>query len=206
MKTKAIPIFIFLMFAFSCVNPPETENFSIAESHIISATQASAMKKEYERTISPLIKTLKSTDSIEYKPTQFAYIDLETLKNYVALLGSVNEKNQEKISGVRIYLCSYPNQANDKNKYPERETLFFAPTVKVAGNELSRRYSNLENLPFTIKSDGDDKYVGEFEIATELLNENDNRASAKTVSKQVTNDNNTTSLFLNDLQLTPPPK
>jgi hypothetical protein len=203
MKTKAIPIFIFLMFAFSCVNPPETQNFSLAESHIISATQAITMKKEYEQTIAPLIKTLKSTDSKEYQPTQFAYIDLETLKNYVALLDRVNDKNQEKISGVRIYLSSYQN---DKNKYPARETLFFAPTFKVTGTELSRKYSNLENLPFTIKPNGNDKYVGKFEIVTALLNQYDNGANTATVSKLVAHESNTTSLFLNDLQLTPPPK
>jgi hypothetical protein len=207
MKTNTIVIFTFLMFAFSCVKPPEPEDFSAAESHIISATQASTMKKEYERTISPLIKTLKSTDSNDYQPTQFAYIDFETLKNYVALLDRVNEKNQEKVSGVRIYLSSYTNQANDKNKFPGRETIFFAPTFKVAGTELSKKYSNLENLPFTIKPNGDDKYEGTFEITTELLNEYDNRSSAATLSKQAAkSNNNTTSLFLNDLQLTPPPK
>lgn len=204
-KIKIIPLFIFFVLASSCNNPAETIDLSIAESHIISATQAHAMKTEYENTITPLIKNLKSKDSVEYQPTQFAYIDLETLKSYVALLEEVNNKNQEKVSGVRVYMSAYPNKTDKKGRYPGRETIFFAPTFKVTGNELSRTYTNLENVPFTIKPVGDDKYAGKFEIATELLNEFDNKPSMTTKSNENRTDGNT-SLFMNDLQLTPPPK
>ena len=198
-QIKLVALFALSMLAFSFVNSSEKEagDFTDAESHIISVSKAKNMKDKYAGTIAPLISNLRSTPEAIYDPTQFAYIELSTLKSYVAILDHINASNTEKVSGVRIYFSAY----SKSDKYPDRETLFMAPTVKVAESELSRTYRLLENLPFTIKPTGNDKYVGRFEITNELLNQYDNRPPF-TSTPAATN----TSLILNDLQLVPPPK
>jgi hypothetical protein len=173
-------------------------------SKIIPIEQAIEMKNEYKTHINPLIEKFRGNS---YKATDFAWLDLAALKEYVALLEEVQSKNNKTISGVRIYFSAYPNDATFKStganvKFPAQESFFMVPTIKVASTPLSSQHPNLENLPFCINpKTSTDFLVGDFEVIGDLLNSKDN-----TSSTAVTNYTNKTSLVMNDLQLTPPPK
>lgn len=187
---------------------------NMAPDQIISLNQAIEMKDEYDFSILPLIEKAKSVNGSEYQATEFAYIDLDSLKKYVAFLEEVERLNNKKISGLRFYFAAYPNQNKyatlDKvPKYKGRETFFIAPTVEIEETELSKTYTNLKHVPFSIAPNGSNKYKGEF-MPINTLFSNKNGANQRTnfsnttIAKQQIDDN--TSLILNELQLTPPPK
>lgn len=177
---------------------------------LISAQKAAKMKAEYHSKIAPLIKESKSED--DYSPTEFAYIEIETLREYMALLEDVEKQNNMKISGLRIYFAAYPEQENQSNPaHNGRETFFFAPTMDLTGEtnitEEQRQCSYLQNVPFSILPvDPTNKYVGDFEPIEELLFCKDVRKTASESSRNVENGIEETSLLLNDLYICPPPK
>lgn len=173
---------------------------------IISLDQAIEMKKEYAKTVAPEINSLKSTATVPYVATELAFIELDSLKQYITLLEKVEQTNGKIISGIRIYFSAYPNQdvmpsTGTAPDYKGRETLFFAPTVTVnSTKEDSVNYPNLCNVPFCIKPAAADALVGSFEIIGDLLNSYDERPANTTVTTT-----NKTSLILNTMALIPPP-
>jgi len=172
-------------------------------SKIISIKEAIEMKKQYLNTIAPLIETNKGNG---YQATDFAWIDLASLKDYLALLDDVMKKNDKEISGIRIYFSAYPNSdtfASTGNPidFKGRETVLLAPTIEVDPTTLSGQYPNLENLPFFIEPTDDSKpLVGDFVVIEDLLNASDNRPSNLGSSGT-----NSTSLIMDNMSLTPPP-
>jgi hypothetical protein len=217
MTTKlSLPILTLgFLLLISCDDKTKNEgNESSVPKQIISINQAVEMKNEYNNTISPLIEAGKSSDNDQYQATEFAYIDLDSLKKYVAFLEKVEKLNNKKISGLRFYFAAYPNQnkftsVNKETKYLGRETFFIAPTIEVDETELSKTYSHLKNVPFSIVPSGSNKYKGDFKSINALFTiensvnkisiyQNSTNGKAQTVEA--------TSLILNELQLTPPPK
>jgi hypothetical protein len=171
---------------------------------IIPIEQAIEMRNEYHTHVKTSIESARGNG---YQATEFAWIDLKTLKEYVELLEHVSKSNSENVSGVRIYFSAYPDSstfAYDRTasiNLPARETLFFAPTVKVSSTTFSNQYENLEHLPFCINPvNRTNPYEGNFEIIEDLLHSNDNPSTNKT------NDyTNKTCLLLNKIGVTPPP-
>lgn len=173
---------------------------------IIAIDQAVEMKNEYSKTISPLIEELKSDATHEYHATEFAFIDFEMLKNYVKLLEDVEQINEKSVSGVRIYFSAYPNDVMDSTRtnplYKGRETLFIAPTIKVASSsDVTLEYPNLCNVPFCINPEEENNLQGSFEVIGNLLNELDEKPINTTFDVL-----GKTSLIMNEFSLTPPPK
>lgn len=172
---------------------------------IISVEEAIEMKNEYQNTIAPLIESRIDSD---YQATNFAWIDLASLKEYMALLEEVMTVNDKEISGVRIYFSAYPDAATfqssgKKINYPARETVFLAPTIKTPTTTLSSQYENLENLPFSIEpTDKTNPLKGDFIVIDELLCASDNKG---TTAITTTTGSENTSLILNNANLTPPP-
>ena len=173
-------------------------------SKIIPIEQAVEMRNEYHTHVKTSIESARGNG---YKATEFAWIDLATLKEYVEKLEEIQKTNDEKVSGVRIYFSAYPDAATFASNrsvnvtLPARETIFMVPTVQVASTPLSQQYQNLEHLPFCINpTDSNEPYVGSFEIINDLLHSSDNSDSRVT-----TNYTNKTSLLLNKLGITPPP-
>ena len=170
---------------------------------IISIEQAIEMKNEYQTRIKTVIEASRGSG---YQATEFVWIDLETLKNYLKKLDDVKEKNSTDVSGIRIYFSAYPKDETDAFKsseidYPDRETLFLAPTIEVASTSASNNYPNLQHLPFCINpTNASDPLKGAIEIIDGLLNVNDNTSSATT-----SNYTNKTSLLLDKMTITPPP-
>lgn len=188
-------------------------------SQLISVDQSIVMKKEYEQNIASLIR--KSKMEGQYDPTQFAYIELDSLKKYIAFLDQVAKLNDKKISGIRIYYGAYPeNQKGSTNfENPGRETFFLAPTIaqNASGNmsEDQKKYRYLQNVPFSIAAkDPNNKFVGDFTPINELLFSKDVRVNIKTASLESstqngnpsTNGSENTSVILNDLNICPPPR
>lgn len=187
----------------------------IIPSNIISVSQAVVMHDEYVKRIAPLIEKDKlATQNEEYTATQYVYMNLDSLKQYIAFLDKVQEKNKKKISGLRVYFAAYPSaqaikKANFKSEYPGRETFFMAPTMQVASSKLSKQFNTLEQIPFYISPSGKDKYVGEYVEIEGLLCKSDVKQSktkstisnVKNVNKAITE----TSLIGNRLPTCPPP-
>lgn len=191
-------------------------------SNLISADEAVAMRRNYQSNIAPLIQNSKGKG---YQATEFVWIDYQTLKQYVALLDEVNNVNEEQVSGVRIYFAQHLSSSDSKSlgyssPYPGRETVFLAPTTQVGENELSGKYSNLKHIPFTIAYEGSNPLKGDFMQIDGLLNESDSKmASPKMIikdnrkgpnavnmSKKMETSLGTTSLIMDHLAATPPPK
>lgn len=173
-------------------------------SKIIPIEQAVEMRNEYHTHVKTSIESARGSG---YQATDFAWIDLKTLKEYVELLEQVNKSNSENVSGVRIYFSAYPDSptfACDRSAnvaIPGRESVFIVPTVKVTSSSLSNQYENLEHLPFCIDpTDSTDPYKGDFMVINDLLCDNDNGSSTNDPNYQ-----NKTSLVLNEMNLTPPP-
>lgn len=168
---------------------------------IISIEQAVEMKNEYKAHIKPLIESYRGGN---YKATEFAWIDIETLKEYINLLEEVNSKNEDQISGVRIYFGAHPKITTSDTKtaemYSERESVFLVPTVELPSTATSAEYPNLNHVPFCINTNGgSDPNKGSFEAISDLLNAEDNS------STRTTDYSNKTSLVMNRMSLTPPP-
>lgn len=173
-------------------------------SKIIPIEQAVEMRNEYHTHVKSSIESARGSG---YQATDFAWIDLETLKDYVALLEQVHKSNSGNVSGIRIYFSAYPNTSTfacDRSAnvdVPGTETVFIVPTVKVTSTSLSNQYGNLEHLPFCIDpTDSTDPYKGDFVVINDLLCDNDNGSGTTDTNYQ-----NKTSLVLNEMNLTPPP-
>ncbi|WP_338378558.1 hypothetical protein [uncultured Flavobacterium sp.] len=205
-RTIVTVILFSTLFFFNACKPESSEEILNvkAPSQIISVEQAVEMKKTYQDTIGNLIKLNNSTPEEEYDPTLFAFIELDSLKQYIAYLEEVERLNDKKISGIRVYFAAYPSTSKSNNKeplYKSRETFFFAPTMEVAPNEWGREYPNLRNIPFYIEPTGKNRIIGNFKAIDGLLCKKDSRTSGTK-----SNDSEKTSLILNEMQLTPPPK
>ena len=180
------------------------------ENKLISVEKGIEIKNLYHNEIGTLINESNGAD---YQHTEYAWISLDTLKKYVALLDEVENLNHKEVSGIRIYLAKYPLEGkySDKEKRnlkPGRETVFFAPTMKIDSKDsIINKYQVLQNVPFYIKpTDVNKPYIGtfkeikEFGFNTAVSNEK----VLKTMNKETKE--NSTSLFMNDLQSFPPPK
>lgn len=168
---------------------------------IISIEQAIEMKNEYKTHIKPLIENYRGNG---YKATEFTWIDMKTLKDYVQKLNDVKTKNGKEISGIRIYFGAHPKitsvDTNTEDMFSERESIFLVPTVEVSTTNSSN-YPNLHHLPFCINPDNSsDSLKGSFEIIEDLLNSKD-----ETTGNGTSNYSNKTSLIMDDMSLTPPP-
>ena len=207
-KNKAITttlLFLTLLFLSSCNPKSEEENLNNSKepTQIISVDQAIEMKNFYQDSIGKLIKDNNSTPEKEYDPTLFAFIELDSLKQYIAYLDEVERLNKKKISGIRVYFAAYPDTLKNSHKaqvYRNRETFFLAPTIEVEPNEWGRVFPNLRNVPFYIEPTGENRLIGNFKAIDGLLCKKDSRPSNPKSNESVK-----TSLILNDMQLTPPP-
>jgi hypothetical protein len=172
-------------------------------SKIIPIEQAIEMKKEYKTHINPLIENYRG---LGYKASDFAWIDLQSLKDYIKLLDDVKTLNGKDISGVRIYFSAYPDKSTfDCNGAAVvekgRETVFLVPTMQVNSSTDSTTYPNLENVPFCIKPDSvATPLKGELQVINDLLNSKD-----CTSGNGTNNYANKTSLVMDQMGLTPPP-
>lgn len=166
-------------------------------SQIIPISKAIEMRNEYNNVIAPLIENGKNSPTdTKYQATEFAFLELDTLKKYIHFLDEVKHLNPEKaISGVRIYFAAY-NSSNSAT-YPGRETFFIAPTMKIASTEASATYPIIDHVPFYIKPSGENPLVGTF---TEINGLNRSSSVPKNNAADVG-----TSLILNELQICPPP-
>lgn len=199
----------------SCETPKkETKTVKLPQ-NIISVKKGILMKETYKRNTQAIIERNKENGN--YQATEYAWIDLDSLKNYIALLDKVAELNNTKVTGVRIYFSQYPEDEKnyryskeEKNKLlPGRETLFFAPTMKSNSNPLANKYPILENVPFYIQHTNENPLVGEFKVIDRLNNPNRatiNMTKFTSTTNSVEDESNETSLLLNELAMFPPPK
>lgn len=208
MKTKGtIALFLALMLQLLTSCDPKAETDVKMPHNIIPVTKGIMMKQTYNNDIQKIIE--RNRDNGTYQGTEFAWINLDSLKNYIALLDKVSELNNKKITGMRIYFSEYPKTAQYSKEQiekliPGRETIFFAPTIATASTETSKRYPILEHVPFSIKNTGENKLKGNLEVITRLLSEGERNNT--TFQKQRFQEVDETSLLLNEVAMFPPPK
>ena len=203
-----------LLFTLTFCNPKEVKvEYKGEPSNIISVAQAVKMHDEYQEKIGKLIENSHlENDNEIYPATQYTYIDLDTLKRYVAFLDKVQKLNNKKITGLRIYFGAYPSvqemqNLNFKTIYPGRETIFMAPTMKGQDSPMAKQYRAVDNVPFYIKPKGSDKLVGDYLVIDELLCKYDmGKRKVQNLVAVDTTRTAKTSLIINRLDNCPPPK
>lgn len=211
MKATKNYSFTALLMLMLCSCEQKSDTTVSIPSNIISIEKGILMKETYKNDIQKIVET--NREDGKYEGTEFAWINLDSLKNYIALLEKVSQLNNKKVSGVRIYFSQYPYQGEYTEKQkerllPGRETLFFAPTTVIPANETTKQNSILENVPFSIVPNGNDKLVGDFKIITQLLGKGElpnPRTAARNAEAKAVNSEET-SLLMNDLGMYPPPK
>lgn len=208
MKTKRnVTLFLaFMLLSLTSCEPKKETDVKMPH-NIIPVTKGIMMKENYNNDIQKIIE--RNRENGTYQATEFAWVNIDSLKNYIALLDKVSELNNKKITGLRIYFSEYPktgqySKEQIANLIPGRETIFFAPTIAIASNERSKRYPILENVPFSIKNPGENKLKGNLEVITRLLSEGEQ--NRKTFEKQRFLIEEETSLLLNEVAMFPPPK
>jgi hypothetical protein len=215
MKLLHSTLFIAIALAISFTSCTTEKTNEVTMPHnIISVKKGILMKETYEKGVQYIIESNHEKDS--YQATEFAWIDLDSLKNYINLLDKVSKLNQTKVTGIRIYFSQYPSnktygysKREQEQLLPGRETLFFAPTIKTNSSKLSKSYPLLENVPFSIQHNGTNKLVGKLKVIDELTYQKNRK-----IKRFTTTNNNTsledskdeTSLLLNELAMFPPPK
>ncbi|MFC4817244.1 MULTISPECIES: hypothetical protein [unclassified Flavobacterium] len=199
---------LLLQMLTSCESQRETE---VKTPHnIIPVQKGIIMKESYQNDIQRIIE--RNREQGTYQATEFAWINLDSLKNYIALLDKVSKLNNQKVSGVRIYFSQYPVEGNytaeeRERLIPGRETLFFAPTTTIAPTATTKRYPILENVPFAIERTGTNPYVGNFKVISRLLGRNEREINRDTTpTRQSFVEESQTSILLNELAMYPPPK
>lgn len=221
-KMQAIIAMGITSFLLISCNPPKEDVVKVTEPHnIIPVQQAITMKKNYQGSIAQWIEKMNSTQE-PYLATEYMYIELDSLKNYISFLEQVEKDNDREISGLRIYFGQYSSAASGfKGEYPGRETVFIAPTMPLDESNLTdeqKQMPKLRNIPFYIRPNSSaDKFVGSFEPIDALLAQSDARLGKPVMktasiaqqqdpsaSNSVTTDDGT-SLILNELNMAPPP-
>lgn len=199
-----------MLFLSACDPKKENREVSLPK-NIIPIEKGIVMKQTYKNDIQAIVERTRAQE--DYQGTEFAWINLDSLKNYIALLDKVSKLNNKKVSGIRIYFSEYPRQGNyNKNQMdrllPGRETLFLAPTTIIPANENTRMNPILENVPFSIAATGNNKLVGDFRVIEGLLGQKERSTIALKMKSSTQREETTTetSLLLNDLGMYPPPK
>lgn len=108
----------------------------------ISVSSAVACRNAYKNLNGPL---LINKNGGNYDPTDFIWIPLNELKALCDDLLSIRDKNNNPISGVRIYFG-----INNVIGKEDRETLFIAPTVDFSNVIETLTEVKLYNLPVSL--------------------------------------------------------
>lgn len=227
---KSILLLLVVLSVSSCCDCKEKNTITTQDyknqGHLISTTQAVKMHNNYKGFIKPQIEEaqINRLKNKNYQGTEYIWIDMQHLKNYISFLEAVEKKNQDqpKISGVAIYLGAYNanysaqkvDEVSGKEKvikrtgnYNGRETIFFNPTFITKGN---RENNILSHKPFTIMPTNpeEDAFKGVYTVfsALEYGNEKDSpKLNQLVMSKSSKNEKTEgTSLADNELGTVPP--
>ncbi|WP_452222198.1 hypothetical protein [Lacinutrix salivirga] len=226
---KNLKSIVFLLFVSLCVatSCDYKEVISTSEyerkGRLLTLEEAVNMRENYQVSIMPAIEEAQNNrlQTENYSGTQYIWIDIEHLKEYVAFLEAVEKKNadQPKISGVAIYLGAYGKdysaQKSDKesNKkqvvnrtgdYRGRETVLLNPTFVEHGNKTD---NILNHKPFKISpiNPKEDKYKGTYKVFTALeYNPNKSQNASRMIMMSKKENDTDTSLADNELGTVPP--
>jgi len=148
------------------------DNFSIvdyeASKHSISLKETVKLYNNYRRRFIKPITNIQLNTNVQrennfYEPTEFLYMDLKAMKNYMAFLEYVETQNSNQpISGIAINFGAYSlNKQSKDGDYRGRLSVFLTPTFK----------KNNEHVPFYINyTDASNTYKGEYKPLEDLYN------------------------------------
>lgn len=212
----------FLLFLFaslllvSCQDPTthtETPYEGPPKDYIISVERAQEMFDAYSQRRVPIIQKYEDSivlDGSKFEPTRYAEYDLETIKQYIAFIEHEAQQANVDINTLRFYLSNYPNSDKFPNgdavKYPRRNSFFVVPTMEYEG----------KNVGFSIEEE-DGKYTAvpiNRGASTKERNQGNGQADSTgqvneagffISNSTAVQGGGTTSLILNDSNLSPPP-
>ncbi len=212
-----ILILLFInLFLFSCQDA-STHTDPLYEGppkeHIISVERAQEMFDAYSNRRVPIIQEYENKlvpDQAPFTPTRYAEYDLKTIKQYIAFIEHEAEQAEVNINTLRFYLSNYPNSDKFPNgdavKYPRRNSLFVVPTMDYEGTnvgfsieEVDGKYTAVPiNRRIPTQEGNQDK--GQVDSTGQM-----NEAGFFISNSTSVQGGGTTSLILNDSQITPPP-
>lgn len=106
----------------------------------------------------------------DYEETEYLWMPMDKLKEYIAFLESIAAKNNKDVSGVAFYLGAYNLDKKIEDKpsrpvprfgdYRGRMTMFFAPTYYDANRQ--ERHEILKHVPFYVQGEDSDPFKGEY--------------------------------------------
>ena len=218
MNTRFSHRFLLLFFInsifFSCQNPNTHEEppYTGAPKQIISVQQAQRMYDAYTERRVPIIQRYEDSiapDSKKFTPTRYAEYDLETIKQYIAFIEHEAKAVNVDIKTLRFYLSNYPNSdtfPNGENvKYPRRNSFFVVPTMTYEGKNVGFSIEEVDGkyiaAPITRRTPNEEKQQDKRTAdSTGQMNE-----AGFFMLNAAAQESGSTSLILNDSQITPPP-
>lgn len=121
-------------------NPkPDEEHTAVVEvpKQIISAKEAKMLFDNYEDRRVPLIQNYEDSingDGKAFDVSRYVSYDIETMKNYIALVEQQASEAKVSVKSLRIYFANYPD---DKNfHHPRQNSIMILPTTTdITGKE-----------------------------------------------------------------------
>lgn len=138
----------------------------------IGLSETQELYDNYNKRLKPALDSIQNTviqRDGKYNVTEYVWVSMDELNDYVNFLKAVSEINKEKVSGLAIYFGAYglnKNLNNDKTRdlerlgdYRGRLTTFFVPTYYDDTTEVE--YDIFKHKPFYIDSK-EGNYKGDY--------------------------------------------
>lgn len=219
MKTQTAQRFLLLicinLMLFGCQEPnthTEPPYEGPPKDNIITVERAREMYDAYAQRRVPIIQKYEDSitaDGSKFTPTRYAEYDLATIKQYIAYIEHEAKEAKIDIQTLRFYLSNYPNSDKFPNgdavKYPKRNSLFVVPTMAYEGKNVGFYLEDIdgEYTAVPINRNGlRDKGNDETPNAPQ---DSVNEAGFFVSSASSVQGGGTTSVILNDGNITPPP-
>lgn len=183
-KHKTLVVLIVLLsliiaYLLLCWQPKKPIDYNVAIEKFVNSgkrigiADSEILYKNYVTKLKPALDSVQNTRidrEGKYEETEYMWMSLEYLKNYVSFLEAISHENDKDVSGLAIYLGAYNDdkKINEKEEkspkrfgdYRGRLTTFFVPTYYDSNDKNSAEI--LKHKPFSIISNVKDSYKGKF--------------------------------------------
>lgn len=142
--------------------------------HRISLEKAKQLKNNHQEGINPILAEFQNRriDREQlFEPTEYVWVSLEDLKNYISMLETVAELNNQPISGIAINFGAYSldkDVSTDSEKSPERigdyrgrTTVFLNPTFYQVDSNVINPLMNHKQF-YIVPESSDNELIGTY--------------------------------------------
>lgn len=190
MKTTLIKSLVLMVLILGACKTPD---YVYEKSgHAIDLDKSKNLYKNYKTNVLPAVNTTQKDrlNRDKYNGTEYVLVSIQQLENYIKFLKYVEKQNNQKITGIAIFLGAHSdsmtldslpkfnhniksyekmNQKNDRQEgdMRGRTTMFFAPTyrdkntISIDGTPYENEFER--HIPFYLtKTELDNKYKGTY--------------------------------------------